>query len=204
MKINLTVFLFLFYATLCHAVGTKQPVDYVNVFVGTSNSRAMLGPFAGVPYGMVQLGPDNQDAAWMGGYEYALMSVKGFTHIHAWMMNGLMVMPAVQDLVTWEGSASSPYRGAGAGYHSRVVKETEKGEPGYYSVFLYDADCQAEMTATARCGFHKYTFANEYKDARIMLDALSDRVWIDDQGGLFQGYFRYGDRRVCGYGREWH
>lgn len=170
MNLRLIVSLFLLLGWVGCTTNVKQPVDYVNVFVGTSNSRAMLGPFAGVPYGMVQLGPDNQDAAWMGGYEYALMNVKGFTHIHAWMMNGLMVMPAIQDLVTWEGTSSSPYRGAGAGYHSRVVKETEKGEPGYYSVFLYDADCLAEMTATARCGFHKYTFANSYKDARIMLD----------------------------------
>lgn len=46
----------------------KRPVDYVDVFTGTSNSRAMLGPYAGVPYGMVQLGPDNQDEGWMGGY----------------------------------------------------------------------------------------------------------------------------------------
>lgn len=34
----------------------KAAVDYVNMFTGTSNSRAMLGPYAGVPYGMVQLG----------------------------------------------------------------------------------------------------------------------------------------------------
>lgn len=36
----------------------KDPVDYVDIFVGTSNSRAMLGPYAAVPYGMVQLGAD--------------------------------------------------------------------------------------------------------------------------------------------------
>lgn len=197
MKIRLAVYVCFFYTLLGCAMDSKQPVDYVNVFVGTSNSRAMLGPFAGVPYGMVQLGPDNQDATWMGGYEYALMNVKGFTHIHAWMMNGLMVMPAIQDLVTWEGSASSPYRGAGAGYHSRVVKETEKGEPGYYSVFLYDADCLAEMTATARCGYHKYTFANAYKDARIMLDLL----YPTEYGSTIKdGYFNVvSDTEIEGY-----
>ena len=31
----------------------KDPVDYVDIFVGTFNSRAMLGPYAAVPYGMV-------------------------------------------------------------------------------------------------------------------------------------------------------
>lgn len=182
----------------------KAPIDYVDVFIGTSNSRAMLGPYAGVPYGMVQLGPDNQDAHWMGGYEYSINNVKGFTHIHAWMMNGLMVMPAVQDLVTWEGASSSPYRGANAGYHSRILKETEKGEPGYYSVFLYDADCQAELTATNHCGFHRYTFANDYQDARIMLDLNYSAEYGTD---IREGYFKvisnqeiegYADTRVAG------
>lgn len=197
MKTRLGGLLFLLFTLLGCSTNTKQPVDYVNVFVGTSNSRAMLGPFAGVPYGMVQLGPDNQDAAWMGGYEYALMNVKGFTHIHAWMMNGLMVMPAVQDLTTWEGSSSSSYRGAGAGYHSRVAKETEKGAPGYYSVFLYDADCLAEMTATARCGFHQYTFANAYKEARIMLDLQYPTEY---GSSVKEGYFKVvSDREIEGY-----
>lgn len=32
----------------------KEPVDYVDCFTGTSNSRWMLGPYAQVPFGMVQ------------------------------------------------------------------------------------------------------------------------------------------------------
>lgn len=50
----------------------KEPVDYVDYFTGTSNSRWMLGPYAQVPFGMVQIGPDNQGNRWMGGYEYAI------------------------------------------------------------------------------------------------------------------------------------
>lgn len=185
-------------------INKKAPIDYVNIFVGTSNSRAMLGPYVGVPYGMVQLGPDNQDAHWMGGYEYSINNVKGFTHLHAWMMNGLMVMPAVQDLVTWEGTSSSPYRGANAGYHSRILKDTEKGTPGYYSVFLYDADCLAELTATNHCGFHKYTFAHDYENARIMLDLHYPAEYGTN---VHEGYFKvisnqeiagYADMRVAG------
>lgn len=185
-------------------INKKTPIDYVNTFVGTSNSRAMLGPYVGVPYGMVQLGPDNQDAHWMGGYEYSINNVKGFTHLHAWMMNGLMVMPAVQALVTWEGTSSSPYRGANAGYHSRILKDTEKGTPGYYSVFLYDADCLAELTATNHCGFHKYTFAHDYENARIMLDLHYPAEYGTN---VHEGYFKvisnqeiagYADMRVAG------
>ena len=60
--------------------------------------RWMLGPYAQEPFGMVQLGPDNQGNVWMGGYEYAINSVSGFSHLHAWTMGGLMIMPTTADL----------------------------------------------------------------------------------------------------------
>jgi predicted alpha-1,2-mannosidase len=147
---------------------SREPVDYVNMFTGTSNSRWMLGPYAGVPYGMVQLGPDNQQSGWMAGYEYSIMNVTGFNHIHAWTMAGLMVMPSNQDFTRKHGASSHAYRGAGAGYHSRILKSTEKASPGYYSCELYDAACEAELTATNHCGFHKYTFSKT-TEARILL-----------------------------------
>ncbi len=147
---------------------TMEPVDYVNMFTGTSNSRWMLGPYAGVPYGMVQLGPNNQQGGWMSGYEYSIMNVTGFGHIHAWTMSGLMIMPFAQDFTTSPGAACKPYRGAHAGFHSRIFKETEVASPGYYACDLYDAYCKAELTATARCGFHRYTF-QEKDMVRIML-----------------------------------
>ena len=173
MKKRLFLF-FLFCAIIWSknsAASPKQPVDYVNLFTGTSNSRWMLGPYACVPYGMVQLGPDNQDAGWMGGYEYSISNVTGFSHLHAWNMAGLMIMPAVQDFTKSPGPATAPYRGAGAGYHSRIEKSTEKASPGYYSCFLFDADCLAEMTASTHCGFHKYTFSRN-EDARLFLSLL--------------------------------
>ena len=93
---------------------SNEPVDKVDLFVGTSNSRWMLGPYATVPYGMVQLGPDNQQAGWMGGYEYSVMNVSGFSHIHAWTMSGLRVMPAMQDFTKTDGACDKPYRGGSA------------------------------------------------------------------------------------------
>lgn len=105
----------------------------------------------------------------MGGYEYAINSVTGFSHIHAWTMGGLRMMPATADLSTKKFTTDSPYKGANASYHSRIQKESEKAFPGYYSVYLYDHDVKAEMTVTSRCGFQRYTFP-EKKDARILVD----------------------------------
>lgn len=111
MKYFKYIYAFLFLLIGETGIAQKSPVDYVNIFAGTSNSRAMLGPYAGVPYGMVQLGPDNQDQTWMSGYEYSISNVLGFSHIHAWSMGGLLVMPAVQDFTKDIGQASSSYRG---------------------------------------------------------------------------------------------
>lgn len=155
---------------------TKEPVDYVDMFIGTSNSRWMLGPYAQEPFGMVQLGPDNQGNVWMGGYEYAINSVSGFSHLHAWTMGGLMIMPTTADLALSNPSVDSPYKGANAGYHSRILKETEKASPGYYSVYLYDHEVKAELSVTTRCGIHRYTFP-ERKESRILIDLLFPTEW---------------------------
>lgn len=173
MKLKSILFIVLLFVTnkLIFAQDTKKPVDWVDVFTGTSNSRWMLGPYATAPFGMVQLGPDNQGKVWMGGYDYAINSISGFSHIHAWTMAGLRMMPTTTDLVFEDRPVDAAYKGGGAGYHSRIEKKTEKAFPGYYSVYLYDHDVLAEMTITTRCGFQKYTFP-EKKESRILIDIL--------------------------------
>ena len=109
----------------------REPAEYVDMFIGTSNSRWMLGPYAQRPFGMEQLGPDNQGNVWMGGYEWSISNISGFSHIHAWTMGGLMLMPSTVDLATGNPSTDSPYQGANAGYHSRILKETETARAGY-------------------------------------------------------------------------
>lgn len=154
----------------------REPADYVDLFIGTSNSRWMLGPYAQVPFGMVQLGPDNQGNVWMGGYEYSIANVSHFSHLHAWTMGGLAVMPTTADLALGNPSTDSPYKGANAGYHSRIMKESERATPGYYSAYLYDHEVLAELTATTRCGVHRYTFP-ERTESRILVDLLFPTEW---------------------------
>lgn len=173
-RILSTIFAVLF-IHLC-SIAEKTPVDYVDCFTGTSNSRWMLGPYAQRPMGMVQLGPDNQGNKWMGGYEYAINSVSGFSHIHAWTMGGLMMMPTTADLALGNPGPDSPYKGANAGYHSRILKETEKAAPGYYEAELYDHKVKAEITATCRCGFQRYTFP-KCNESRILIDLLFPTEW---------------------------
>ena len=114
----------------------KEPVDYADPLLGTSESRWMLNPGATMPFGMLQLSPDNQGGVWKSGYEYTVNSIGGFSHIHSWTMNGLSVMPTVGALNTHRGPADGPTTGWTSGYRSRIDKTTEVASPGYYAVTL--------------------------------------------------------------------
>lgn len=165
---------------------SHEPIDYVNVFTGTSNSRWALFPGATLPFGMVKLSPDNQSRVWTGGYEYTINSLSGFSHIHAMALSGLSVMPATGPLnrfgqtKTFAGEVDGPFNTMWtSGYRSRFDKSTEKGQPGYYSVHLTDPDVKAEVSATTRTGWLRFTFpetgkanGNEFThpSARIIFD----------------------------------
>jgi predicted alpha-1,2-mannosidase len=55
------------------------------------------------------------------------------------------------------------------GYRSGFSHDREHATPGDYRVFLDNPKVAVELTATARCGFHKYTFPAA-DDAHIILD----------------------------------
>ncbi|MET0299740.1 MAG: glycoside hydrolase domain-containing protein, partial [Flavitalea sp.] len=151
---------------------TKQPVDYADPLVGTSESRWMLNPGASMPFGMVQLSPDNQGSDWKAGYEYALESVSGFSHIHAWTMAGLSVMPTTGTVNPRIYPPDAPTTtGETAGHRSRIRKNTETATPGYYSVELINYKIKTELTSTTRGGFFRMTFP-ESKEAHVLFNLL--------------------------------
>ena len=142
----------------------KQPIDYVNVFTGTSNSRWMLFPGPVMPMGMVRLSPDNQLSSWCAGYEYTINAISGFSFIHNYTMNGPSVMPTTGDIKTYPGPADGPFGSMWtAGYKSRIEKKYEQGEVGYYKATLYDYNIDVELAATTRCGVLKYTYPKSDK-----------------------------------------
>ncbi len=148
------------------AFGQRKNIDYVNLFTGSSNSRWMMFPGATLPFGMVKLSPDNQENVWNGGYEYTISSISGFSHLHAFSLSGLSVMPVVGKLdlypgqeKTFQGKADGPFGGMWtAGYRSRFDKRTEKATVGYYAVDLLDYNIKVEATATKRTGWLRFTY----------------------------------------------
>ena len=114
---------------------------------------------------MVKLSPDNQNKGWQAGYQPTFETLGCFSHIHEWTMGGLGMMPTNGKLFTKVGDQFRPDEG----YRSRIDKKTEEAPLGYYKVFLTDTEILAEVTATERASFQKYTFPKD-KDGRVMID----------------------------------
>jgi len=143
----------------------RRPVDWVDPILGTSQSRWMLYPGPSMPFGMVKLSPDNQRQQWKAGYEYLIGNIAGFSHLHSWTMGGLLTMPTTGPLKTTPGPEGDPDKG----YRSRFDHKREYASPGYYAVTLDDYKIRAELTATTRAGFQRYTFPKA-AEARILFD----------------------------------
>ncbi|MGH9401897.1 MAG: GH92 family glycosyl hydrolase [Terriglobia bacterium] len=149
----------------------RQAADDVNPFIGTTGPgpRWMLFPGAAMPFGMVKLSPDNRRSpdnrpgVRRAGYDYKIPTILGFSHIHSWTMGGLLTMPTAGPLKVVQG----PESGSPESFRSHFRHETESASPGYYAVTLDDYKIRAELTATTRAGFQRYTFPKA-DQARIL------------------------------------
>ena len=143
---------------------------YVDPMIGTAE-HGHVYPGATVPFGAVQLSPDNglQGWDWCSGYNYIDSMIVGFSHTH---LSGtgigdlcdVLVMPAAVevDLSKELGSIREE------DFASMFSHENEKAQPGYYAVDL-DNGIKVELTATARTGLHRYTFP-ESSDHEVVID----------------------------------
>jgi predicted alpha-1,2-mannosidase len=141
------------------------PADYVDTKIGSAHSRWMIAPGPWMPFSMVKISPDNQNSGWQAGYDPIFESIGGFSHIHEWTMSGLSMMPVNGPLITEVGDQAHPDKG----YRSSIDKLTEKAPLGYYKAHLTKYNITAELTATTRCSFQRYTFPKE-KVSRILVD----------------------------------
>lgn len=145
-------------------------VQYVNPQIGSVHGRWFFYTPAALPFGMAKLAPHTNAyesmGSWLpGGYDDRHTSIEGFGHFHEFQIGGVVVMPTVGELKTVPGTLENPDEG----YRSRFDKKDEHAEAGYYSVFLKDYNIKAELTATERVGFHRYTFP-ESKTSRLIFD----------------------------------
>lgn len=146
---------------------TNPARDLVNPFVGTGGHGHTF-PGACVPNGLVQLSPDTRPDGYMdwdgcGGYHFSDSLIYGFSHTH---LSGTGVADLCDVLLMpMSGEASMDP----AVYRSSFQHKNEVANAGYYRVWLDDEKTLAEMTATARCGVHRYTMPAE-KEQFLVLD----------------------------------
>ncbi|MHB8579119.1 MAG: GH92 family glycosyl hydrolase [Ignavibacteriaceae bacterium] len=153
-----------------------DPNKFVNPFIGTAEHGHTF-PGAVVPFGMVQLSPDNGTSGWdwCSGYNYSDTVIIGFSHTH---LSGtgigdlcdILFMPAVMSIKTDADSSKL------ISLHSQISHKHETAKPGYYSVLLESFNIKAEITATKRAGFQKYTFPKS-DDAVIVLNLGHSLNW---------------------------
>ena len=145
---------------------TRNLTQYVNQYVGTGgHGHTFMG--ANVPFGLVQLGPTEPTRGWdwCSGYYYDDDELIGFGHMHL-SGTGIGCLGDVAFLPVKDFKQTS----------TRFKHEAEKVHPGYYSVQLTDPNVLVELTATERCGFHRYTFKNGAK-AQLALDLSQCIGW---------------------------
>lgn len=171
----------------------KDVVSYVNPLVGTQKSAIGYGgtmPFVTPPFGMTNWTPQTrQNKISVVSYNYDDSTISGFIGTHQpaiWMgdYGYVTVIPQVGDLRTTPESRKLSY-----------THGSEASHPDYYSVSLDDGangrGIQAEMTATERCGFFRFTFPKK-GTGRVIIEAsrpgIAGMAAVDPVRGEITGY----------------
>lgn len=175
------------------SLAQENLVQYVNPLIGT-HKMGHVYPGATVPFGMVQLSPDTDTIPYevnnkynpevykyCAGYQYTDPTIVGFSHTHFSGtghsdLGDFLIMPTVGPLQLNPGTAQNPE----SGYRSAFDHATEVAEPNYYKVLLEEHNIVAELSTSARVGFHQYTFP-ESGQAHIILDLMAGIYNYDDK-----------------------
>ena len=171
---------------------------YVNPNIGTAHCRWFFYTPAAAPFGMAKLGPSTNAhygnaQGWEAvGYDARDSTIEGFACLHEFQVGGIVLAPVTGKLQTIPGKLENPEEG----YRSRFDRKDEHATSGYYSVLLKDYNIKAELTATKRVGFQRYTFP-ESKQSHILFDignrqgesgAVKDARVTFTKEGRIEGY----------------
>jgi predicted alpha-1,2-mannosidase len=195
--IRLTMLQIVFSAVLAVAA-EKTPLELVDPFIGTAGSRWFFFTPGAMPFGMAKPGPCTDahlgvKGGWEPiGYDGRQNSIESFVSFREFQVGGVAVMATTGPLKTVPGALDKPE----AGYRSRFDKVDEKAEPGYYSVLLKDYGVLAELTATKRVAFHRFTFP-ETHNAHVIFDVGNKQ---GESGEVRDSFVRRcGEREVEGF-----
>jgi predicted alpha-1,2-mannosidase len=206
LRTPIPVKLFLFFVLgISNKTFSQKLLSYVDPFIGSgSHGHVFVG--ASVPFGAVQIGPNNfyKGWDWCSGYNYKDSMLIGFsqTHLSGTGIGDLadvLMMPYTGSIKLDKGIEIKP----GSGYASKYSHKNERAKPGYYSVRLLDYNIDVELAATERVGFHQYHFP-EGKAAHVIIDlkeGINDRS-TDTYIQLTDKYTLEGYRYSSGWAKD--
>ncbi|MBU2178447.1 MAG: GH92 family glycosyl hydrolase, partial [Gammaproteobacteria bacterium] len=160
----------------------QDPLQFVDPLIGT-DGKGKTYPGATVPYGMVQLSPDNGRTGWdwIAGYFYPDTIIAGFSHTHlsgtgAGDLYDISYMPLRLPLMR-EKTDGGPADGT---LVSKFSHQQEQAQAGYYQVYLPDYQVNVELTAGLRTGYQRYRFdqtTGQNSAPLVRLDLGYSRNW---------------------------
>ncbi|MDQ1141005.1 GH92 family glycosyl hydrolase [Pedobacter agri] len=169
----------LFLSLHVQAQKSAKLTSFVDPIIGSAkHGHVFVG--ANVPFGAVQLGPNNimEGWDWCSGYNYVSNTITGFSHTHLsgtgiGDLGDISIMPVTGATVLEKGKKGAEEKG----YLSTFTHENEIAKAGYYSVLLDKYKIRAELTTTDRVGFHQYSFPKNSVTPHIVIDLVEGIGW---------------------------
>jgi predicted alpha-1,2-mannosidase len=179
---------FLVFSFLSIQTNAQKLTKHVDPLLGTGG-HGHVYPGATIPFGMVQLSPDNGENGWdwCSGYHYSSKNIAGFSHTH---LSGtgigdwcdISVLPLTDTSFIRKEKIKIPFS-----------HKNESAKAGYYRVKL-DNSVLCELTANERTGYHRYTFPN--KDGWLRFDMGFQINWDQSTNGMLE---MINDSTLIGY-----
>jgi predicted alpha-1,2-mannosidase len=184
-KLFLLSFILIFISKISDA---QKLTSFVDPFLGTGG-HGHVYPGATIPFGMVQLSPDNGEDGWdwSSGYHYSSKTIAGFSHTH---LSGtgigdwcdISILPMTDTSTIRREKTKFPFS-----------HKNESAKPGYYQVQL-DNKIKCELTANKRTGFHRYSYPTNM--GWLMLDMGFQINWDKTTSGSLK---ILNDSTIIGY-----
>ncbi len=178
MKTRLLLLLLCFtgFFTSCRKEKETRVTDYVDPFIGTAGQGHCF-PGAAVPFGGIQLSPDNPRSGWewCSGYHYSDSIISSFSHSHLsgtgiGDLQDIRLLPVTRRPQPGEKAIDFITSG-----YAKYSHANETAEPGYYSV-TFDNGIKTELSVTNRCGMHAYQYPSNAVHG-LTLDLTTARNW---------------------------
>ena len=157
------------------AAQEEQPVDYVNILMGTQSKHSLSAgntyPAIARPWGMNFWTPQTGTMGDGWAYTYTADKIRGFKQTHQpspWINDygQFAIMPITTNLTFNEEDRASWFS-----------HKAEEAKPYYYKAYLADHDVVTEITPTSRAAVFRFTFPQNDK-SYVVIDAFDKGSYV--------------------------